>query len=460
MKNSLLLQIILSLPLMCFVSTASLAALPSNIETEKILRKQLIESGQAVGVAVALVDISGIRLVSVGNASKNIPLSEENLFEIASLTKTFTGILLALAQEKGEIKLEEPVEKFLPNGLTLRDKNNEAIRLVDLATHRSGLPRLASNLQPLDVKNPYADFTEQDLLDFVKNFKATRVRNSQYEYSNIGFGILGYILTHVAKASSYAELVQERILKPLQMESTTADPQRFLNRIAKPHDSSGKPTPLWDMPQAHAGAGALRATPGDMGRYIQAIAGITQTPLSNAILQATLPREQGPNPINPIGLAFIQVPFHERKFIYHEGSTMGTSSSMLIDSSTKEGIFIVANTSTRLFEVALELMDQRFKMISKKFPEITKLTSETLARYVGTYKLTEEMSIVIRMGTEGNLIAKATGQSEFELFPESEIRFFAKVVPLVITFGDIAEGKANSFLLEQGGVKHVVKRSF
>ena len=313
----LLLPLLLSLPAM--------AVLPTNAEVAALLDKHLIANQRAKGVAVALVDAGGIRVVTAGVARDGQPLTADNVFEIGSVTKTFTGLLLAIAEEKGEAKLDDPVEKFLPGGLKLRDTAGEPVRLVDLATQRSGLPRLASNMLPRDAKNPYADYTEADLLDFIKNFTATRARNAQYEYSNIGFGLLGYALVRAAKAESFDALLTERVLKPLAMTSTTADASKFADRLVQPHDANLRPTPPWVLPLAHAGAGAIRSTAGDMGRYVEAVATLKDSALSKAISLATTTREAGPGRINPIGLAWMRIPFAGRAFMNHDGGTFGLS---------------------------------------------------------------------------------------------------------------------------------------
>jgi len=381
----------------------------------------------------------------------------EDLFEIGSITKTFTALLLAIADEKGEARLDDPVEQFLPDGLKLRDSAGTPIRMVDLATQRSGLPRLATNMQPKDPKNPYADYTEHDLLDFVKTFTATRARNEKYEYSNIGFGLLGYTLVRAAKTLSYEALVNARILKPLNMASTTSDPKRHLERLTQPHDSELRPTAAWDLPLAHAGAGAIRSSASDMGRYVEAVAGLKATPLSSAISLATSTREAGPNRMNPIGLAWMRLPFDKREFMNHDGATFGSASSLMVDRASKEGVFIVANTSTRLTDIAIHLMDQRHTLVPREFPKVVPVAADVLARYAGNYKLNDQMNITVRVSA-GKITAQATGQGEFEIFPESEARFFAKVATIVMTFGEVAEGKAGSFVLEQGGAKLTARR--
>lgn len=433
------------------------AALPTNAEVEAVINKHLIANNLAKGVAVALVDAKGIRVVTAGVARGDAALKADDLFEIGSVTKTFAGLLLAIAEEKGEAKLDDPVEKFLPSGMKLRDTAGEPLRMVDLATHRSGLPRLAGNMTPKNSKNPYADYTEADLLAFLKSFSATRARNAQYEYSNVGFGLLGYALVRAAKAESFDALLRERVFKPLGMSNTTADPLRFAERLTQPHDTNGRPTQAWDLPIAHAAAGAIRSTAGDMGRYAEAIAGLRDTPLASAIKTATTTREQGPNRINPIGLAWMRVPFDNRQIMNHDGGTFGSSSSLMVDRDAKEGVFIVANSSTRLFDIALHLLDRRHNITPREFPKQAAVNADVLARYPGTYKLNDKMNVVIRV-VDGKVTAQATGQGEFEMFPENDTRFFAKVAPIVITFGDIAEGKAGSFLLEQSGAKLTARR--
>ncbi len=434
------------------------AALPTDAEARAILQKQLIDSKLVKGAALALVDARGIRVVTVGEAREGVALTPDSVFEIGSVTKTFAGLLLAIADEKGEAKLDDAVEKFLPEGVRLRDSKGFPIRLVDLATHRSGLPRLAPNMQSRDPRIPYADYTDRDLLDFIKTFTATRPRDDKFEYSNIGTGLLGTVLTRAAKAESFGALLQSRIFAPLGMASTTTDPGKFADRMTQPHDSNGRPTPAWTMPSPHAAAGAIRSTAGDMGRYVEAVAGLKDSALAKAAALATTPRAEGMGRINPIGLAWIQVPFNERALAHHDGATFGSSASLFVDRSTKEGVFLVTNGSTRLFDIALHLLDRRHDITPRVFPKTVAVSAGTLARHTGTYRLNDRMNITIRLLGD-KLLAQATGQGEFEIFAESDTRFFAKVAPIAITFGEPGhDGKSTQFVFEQSGMKHTVRR--
>lgn len=457
MPNRLVARLASLLSAVLIVPSMAMAGLPTNAEVEAILNKHLIANNKAKGAAVALVDASGIRVVTAGMARPGETVKPDDLFEIGSVTKTFTGLLLAVADEKGEVKLDDPVEKFLPDGLKLRDSVGAPILMMDLATQRSGLPRLATNMQPKNPKDPYADYTERDLLDFLKNFTPIRARNAQYEYSNIGFGVLGYALTRAAKAASYEELLSIRILQQLNMFSTTSDPKKFTARLAQPYDASGQPTPAWDLPIAHAGAGAMRSTAGDMGRYAEAISGLKSSALTKAIGVATKMREQGPGRINPIGLAWMSVPFSNRQFLNHDGGTFGSSSSLVVDPASREGVFVVVNSSVKLTDIALHLMDNRHSLAEREYPKTVAVSANQLAGYAGVYKLNEEMNIQVKVTGE-KITAQATRQGEFQIFPENETRFFAKVANIVMTFGDITDGKAGSFVLEQSGSKLTARR--
>jgi CubicO group peptidase (beta-lactamase class C family) len=433
------------------------AALPTNAEAEAILKTHLIDTKLLKGAAAALVDANGIRVVAVGESRAGVALKPDDLFEIGSVTKTFTGLLLAIADEKGEAKLDDPVEKFLPDGLSLRDAKGEPIRMADLATHRSGLPRLAPNMRPANQRDPYADYTEAQLLEFVKGFTATSARDVKFEYSNIGFGLLGYALTRAARAESFDALLAMRIFAPLGMASSTSLPDRFAARMTQPHDSAGRPTPAWHLAPAHAAAGAIRSTAGDIGRYVELMAGAKSLPLSAAAKLATTPRAASANPNNPIGLAWVRVPFNERVLSNHDGATFGSSASLFVDREKKEGVFLVVNGSARLFDVALHLLDRRHVVQMRKFPAVVSVPAATLATYAGDYRLNEKMVVTVRL-RDDKLTAQATGQGEFEIFAESQTRFFARVAPIVVTFGEVKEGKAGQFVLEQGGATVVAKR--
>ena len=135
-----------------------------------------------------------------------LPLDADSLFEIGSITKVFTATLLADMVDRGEVALDDPVSKDLPETVRVPERNGRKITFVDLATQSSGLPRMPDNMHPRDPANPYADYTLEQLYDFLGRFTLTRDIGSQYEYSNLGVALLGGALARRAGASYEALL--------------------------------------------------------------------------------------------------------------------------------------------------------------------------------------------------------------------------------------------------------------
>jgi CubicO group peptidase (beta-lactamase class C family) len=192
----------------------------------------------------------------------------DSLFEIGSVTKTFTGLILARMVEQGKVQLSEPVRELLPPETVDKPAGSE-ITLLDLATHHSGLPRMPGNFHPADKANPYADYHAADLYEYLAKHGLRKPADAAFLYSNLGFGLLGQALANRAHMS-YPDLVKAEITGPLGMRDTVVslspDQQR---RFMQGHDGDGHPVSSWDL-DALAGAGALRSTAGDMLTYLEA----------------------------------------------------------------------------------------------------------------------------------------------------------------------------------------------
>src|SRR5580700_5319630 len=144
-----------------------LAAPPVADEVTALLVNRVEEGKKAMGIVAATLDASGSHIFSRGRASADraIALDGDTLFEIGSITKVFTSLTLADMIERGEVKADDPVEKYLPAGSKVPSRNGKAITLLDLSMQVSGLPRLPDNLSPPDVTNPYAAYDGKKLLD-------------------------------------------------------------------------------------------------------------------------------------------------------------------------------------------------------------------------------------------------------------------------------------------------------
>jgi CubicO group peptidase (beta-lactamase class C family) len=228
------------------------------------LHTGVLAPGTGAGVSIGVYQHGVRRVFSYGAAQP------DSLFEIGSITKTFTGLILAQMIEQGRVRLDEPVRELLPPGLVSKPAGRE-ISLLDLATHRSGLPRMPGNFHPADPTNPYADYHADQLYEFLRIYP-WGVRNplpTRFAYSNLGFGLLGQALA-VRAGMEYPALLQQQVVGPLGLHDTaialSPDQQR---RYIQGYDGSRHPVHHWDL-DALAGAGAIRSTAGDMLFYLEA----------------------------------------------------------------------------------------------------------------------------------------------------------------------------------------------
>ncbi len=235
-----------------------------------------------LGLAVGVIEVSGdnnpvYRMGFYGVRSKDTAAkpTADTLFEIGSETKLFTATLLAFMANKGQIKLDDPIQTYLPDDVHAPTYEGQQIKIIDLATHRSGLPDTPDN-RPKDILKPY---TVQDLYDWLNTYKLTRAPGSQWEYSNIGFGLLGTILARVA-GTRYDQLITQYLGKPLNMPDVTQFPSADqLKRLAVGYDNNGNPAvPFYQQEggaavrekNGVAGGGQLYATLNDMTQFAAA----------------------------------------------------------------------------------------------------------------------------------------------------------------------------------------------
>ena len=231
------------------------------------------------------------------------------MFEMGSTTKVFTSTILADMVKKGEVSLDDPVAKYLPKEAKVPERGGKQITLLDLATHSSGLPSLPSNFKPKDPKNPYADYTEAQLWEFLAGYQLTRDIGSKFEYSNMGVGLLGQALARRA-GTDYEALVRARVTGPLKMENTrVALTPAMKAHLAAGHSATREPAANWDLP-VFAGAGALRSDARDMLTFIGAHLGYVESPLAGAMASMTKVRRLAMGDME-IALAWIAEGGHE-----------------------------------------------------------------------------------------------------------------------------------------------------
>ena len=416
--------------------------------TSALLRARLGDRGVglvAVQVQADQVTISAQGLARQGQAAA---LRDDALLEIGSITKTFTALLLADAVVRGQLELDGAVQDALP-GIALRDAAGDPVRWIDLATHRSGLPRLPTNMAPTSPADPYNEYGEPALLECLAGFKPTVARGARFEYSNLGFGLLGYALGRAA-GSSYPQLLASRVLQPLGLaDAHLALPGRRFDTLVAGHDAERQPVPHWHF-DVLAGAGALLMSGATLGRYAQAAMGLRDSPLREAFALAERRHAPGLSPINPIGLAWNLAPLNGRVVLNHDGGTAGFSSSLWLDSQRRRAVAVLSNAMVEVNDLALHLLDDSLplKDFGAAQQASIELTLEQLTPLTGIYALNPQFKLTTSV-RNGRLWAQATGQGAFALFASTPRRFFAKVTPLQIEFD--AAGTPAALTLQQAG---------
>ena len=431
---------------------------PSDDEIREILVKRIDQQKQAVGIVVGVIEPNGRRVVAYGNLAKDDPrtLDGDTIFEIGSVTKVFTSLLLADMVNRKEVALDDPAAKYLPEHVKMKERSGKSITLHDLSTHSSGLPRLPSNLKLKDLRNPYADYSVDDLYQFLSGYELPRDPGSEFEYSNLGGGLLGHLLAYRA-GTDYESLIGTRTTRPLGMPDTgIALSSSMKERMATGHTAMLAPAANWDLPTL-AGAGALRSSANDMLTFLEAFLGYKESPLAPA-MKAMLEVRRPLGKAN-IGLGWFIFPTDGREIANHDGGTGGFCSYVGYDPKERIGVVVLSNafTPSGVVDIGLHLLNPKWPLANPEPPkqrtEIP-MDPKLLDNYTGRYQLAPNLIFeVTRDGDRlfGQTFAQATAGPKFELFAESEKTFFAKVSNNQITFETGPEDRAMSLILHRAG---------
>ncbi len=427
----------------------------SDDQVQKILSDRIDVEKQAVGIVVGLVDSTGKRVIAHGSLRASEPGKKpdgDTVFEIGSVSKAFTSLMLADMVQKGEVALDDPASKYLPKTVTMPRGGERDITLVDLATHTSALPRMPTDHRAADPQNPYADYTVSKMYSFLSSCKLPRAIGSKYEYSNLGAGLLGHVLS-LRAGTEYETLLANRIAKPLGMPSTAIRlDQEMQRRLASGHNGSLEEVKNWDIPTL-AGAGAIRSTVNDMLLFVEANMGKKNTALQAAMVDQQITRKPTDSPDLSMALGWHKHTRFSQELVWHNGQTGGYHSFVGFDKKRGVGVVVLCNTSSDIDDIGLHLLDKRWPL---KKPSL-KLDAKILDSYVGNYEIVP--SFVIAITKEGDrLMLQATGQPKFQLFAESDAKFFLKVVDAKITFEKDDKGEVTHLVLHQNGANQKAKR--
>ena len=296
------------------------------------------------GMIAVVVDEAGTRTTSYGSSGMpNLAMDRDSVFELMSITKVLTSLLLADMVARGEVAFNDPVAKYLPTSVTLHEKGRP-IALIDLATYTSGLPNMPGNLPPdwYANPNPMGDYTEAKLYEFLSSYVPKYEPGGHYEYANLSFGLLGIALARRA-GKSYEELLIERVCGPLDLTHTRITLTGEMRRhLVQGHDLDLKPTQLWDWP-AMPGAGYVRSTANNLTVFLKACMGLTHSQLSASIGRLLETRKATPLVGTDVALGWFVSSDGKEEIVWKSGLSAGCNTFIGFSTKRRRGLVLLSN---------------------------------------------------------------------------------------------------------------------
>jgi CubicO group peptidase (beta-lactamase class C family) len=308
--------------------------------------RSYIQKGNTCGLVLAVVNKENVRKYSYGSINKKVkqlPDAENTIFEIGSITKTFNSLILAEEVVAGRMKLNDPVNLYLPDSIPALNYQGKAITLQHLANHTSGFPRLPANIfnARVDPKDPYKHYLPDSLYGFLMDYRLSVLPGTMFSYSNYGAGVLSTILERTLN-STFEQLILSRICKPLGMSHTRITLSAAAQKnFAQGYNETGEATAPWDLASLK-GSGAIRSTLNDMVKYAQAQMKM-DGPLHKAIALSHQPTFIGKE--QSMGLGWRITGNEQHSYLHHSGGTGGFRSFIGFDPDRHTAIIILSNAA-------------------------------------------------------------------------------------------------------------------
>lgn len=322
-----------------------------------------IQHNTTKGLSIGVYDKGRINYYNYGICSDIKPVlpTNQSIYEIASITKTFTAATLVQMVQEGKVQYHDPISKYLPKGV-VNWSDSLAITLEELATHQSGFPKIPDNHLKraiFNMDNPYKNYSEKDLYNFLRSYTPKPKAKRKVAYSNLGMGLLGNILAMVEN-TSYEGLIQRKITQPLGMNHTFGEykPQRQVTG----HNGYGEPTAAWEDLTLE-GAGAIRSSTSDMMKYL--ITNINEDPPFG---ETHTPRaDYGEKTKMGLGWLTIFPKNTNLELLFHNGGSGGFKSTMLFSKEKQMGVVVLSNSIQSVDGIGIRIMElvDRQQAISK-----------------------------------------------------------------------------------------------
>ncbi len=394
-----------------------------------------------------MVAKGGNVLINKGFGFKNADaktLNDSNtIYQIGSVTKQFTSTIILKLAEQGKLSLNDKLSKYFPDLPYAKE-----ITIENLLTHTSGIYNYTNDTSFMqhDVEKAVS---QQKIISMFKDKPLEFTPGSKFSYSNSGYMLLGYIIEKVT-GKKYEKVVRENIFNPLGMTNSGFDfthlnnTNRATGYDVIPGTASVK-SMIVDSSVSFA-AGAVYSTSRDMYKWNQSL--LTEKILKKASLEnAFKPR------LSKYGLGLAIDTIEGKRIITHNGGIHGFLSHNTIIPADSISITILSNAgSANMGQIQKDVFSILYNK-PYKLPEVHKaiaVNAAVLQQYAGEYELSPAFIITITL-VDGSLKAQATGQPQFDLFAESENRFFLKVVDAQVEFVKNGKGEVDKLILHQNG---------
>ena len=402
-----------------------------------------VSRGTAGAAVFGVYERGEVTIYGYGRISPDQPREPDGdtLFEIGSITKVFTALLVQRLVEQGRLDWDQPISRYLGD-VSFENESVGAITLRSLATHSSGLPRLPDNLAPEDGLDPYADYAQSDLNSFLGSFDPDNP-STEYAYSNLGLGLLGSIAAEAAELG-YPDAIAHYVFEPLGMDRSFASYPEVPEANMASGYSSGAVVPAWNF-DALAGAGAIVSSANDLMNFIRASCKGVVTEMHKAIVATQQLQE-----VDRMALGWHTRSDSDGTTVYwHNGGTGGFASFLAVNPATSQGWLILAASTE--YGWLTELGFSRLAAQEESTEAID------LAPFIGVFRLAPSLFLTISE-QDAQLFAQVTNQPAYPVFATATDRFFYKVVDAELEFLRNDSGAVHELVLHQAGELRAPRR--
>jgi len=439
----------------------------SKSQTHDLLAQRLdalAGPDDGIGIAVGLIGPHGPRFVSIGhfNQDDRRAVDASTVFEIGSVTKIFTALLLAEFIRRGEVSLSDPAAKYLPSTIKIPQRAGREITLFDLATHTSGLPFMP----PLPDSSAVAgrEYSRADLYGFLADFTLTQDIGTQWDYSNLGYWLLGEVLA-ARGGADYEQLLMRRVIIPLGMRNTAfAASAPMKAKLAKGHYASSRPADsILSFPgySLMAAAGGLLSTVDDLLTIPSIALAYRRSPFAALIANCLSSRHATPSRGVEQALGWTVIEDQQGRLIFRDGGTFGYASALIWDPVKRIGVVVLSNHVQSVSDIAHHLVRPDFPLDK---PAVTRHTEvpvdlAVLESYAGKYKNEDEGTFELRLdGDFLTFLAPSDwGLPALRLHAESAVKFFANELPVLVSIQLGNDGRAEGIIVTPPRGQHTVQ---